>query len=175
MFLAEGEEIMGSPSYNNFVKQYSHRLKNVKASYCPVHSQNAQGGVGLGLGLKGMVVVELTSAGKTWQGAPATTIHSSAASLVHSPPFRLTQALATLTKPDGSGCAVKGLQEIWDYRKPLSNEEKSLLEALVEITAERDWRDVLPVGGKDNVDGLFGGTKGIDPLINWNYAVVEMS
>jgi hypothetical protein len=69
-----------------------------------------------------MVVVELTASGAGWGRGPAHTIHSQAAGLVGGPPFRLAQALATLTEADGSGCAVDSLQERWNYRKPLADE-----------------------------------------------------
>jgi acetylornithine deacetylase/succinyl-diaminopimelate desuccinylase-like protein len=169
MFLAEGEEIMGSPSYGEFVERYRHRLQSVAASYCPNAAQAPGGTVSVGLGLKGMVVVELTASGAAWGRGPASTIHSQAAGLVGSPPFRLAQALATLTDPDGSGCAVDGLKELWSYRKPLSDEERLLLERLAAKFDGRDWRDVLPVGGTGNVQELVGGCDGYTPLLNFLY------
>ena len=169
MFLAEGDEIMGSPSYPMFVEKYRDRLQTVSASYCAASTQNPGGGVTIGLGLKGMIVVELTASGASWGHGPKSTIHSSAAGLVSSPPFRLAQALASLTEPDGRGCAVDGLQELFAYRKPLGTEERELLDALAKRFAGRDWRDVLPVGGSGNVETVVGGTEGIDPLVNFLY------
>jgi acetylornithine deacetylase/succinyl-diaminopimelate desuccinylase-like protein len=92
-----------------------------------------------------------------------------AAGLVSSPPFRLAQALASLTEPDGRGCAVDGLKDLWSYRKPLGTEERELLDTLAARYKGRDWRDVLPVGGSDNVETVVGGTGGIDPLITFLY------
>jgi acetylornithine deacetylase/succinyl-diaminopimelate desuccinylase-like protein len=169
MFLAEGEEIMGSPTYNEFVERYRNRLADVSLSYCATGSQGADGTVNLGLGLKGMIVLQLTASGEAWGHGPKNTIHSSAASLVDSPPFRLVQALATLTEPDGRGCAVDGLRDLWAYRKPLGREERELLDALGERFAGRDWRDVLPVGGADNVAELNGGAEGLEPLLTFLY------
>jgi acetylornithine deacetylase/succinyl-diaminopimelate desuccinylase-like protein len=116
-----------------------------------------------------MIVLQLTASGATWGRGPKSTIHSSAASLVDSPPFRLAQALATLTEPDGRGCAVDGLRDLWSYRKPLSEEERELLDQLGQRFAGKDWRDVLPVGGARNVDALNGGTEGIEPLLTFLY------
>ena len=169
MFLAEGEEIMGSPSYRDFVARYQDRLATVAASYCLTSSQSAAGVVSVGLGLKGMIVLELSASGAAMERGPAATIHSSAASLVDSPPFRLAQALATLTDEQGRGCRVRGLEGVMAYRKPLGQEERRLLDDLAERQAGRDWRDVLPVGGSGNVDRLVGGSEGIDPLLSLLY------
>jgi acetylornithine deacetylase/succinyl-diaminopimelate desuccinylase-like protein len=169
MFLAEGEEIMGSPSYAGFVERYAERLRNVDASFCPSSTQSASGTVSVGLGLKGMVVVELMASGASWGRGPVNTLHSSVASLVDCPPFRLVQALSTLTDEEGLGCKVEGLEGVWAYRKPLTAEEQELLEELASSYQGRDWRDVLPLGGAQNVPFVLGGTEGIDPLINWLY------
>lgn len=169
MFLAEGDEIMGSPSYPQFVEKFRDRLQTVSASYCASGTQAAGGAVNVGLGLKGMIVIELTASGAAWGHGPKSTIHSSAAGLVNSPPFRLAQVLATLTDADGRGCAVDGLADLWTYRKPLASEERTLLNALAERYKDRDWRDVLPVGGAGNVDAVVGGTDGMDPLVNLLY------
>ncbi len=169
MFLAEGEEIMGSPTYREFVECYRSRLNGVSASYCATSSQSDDGSVNVGLGLKGMIVLQLTASGAVWGHGPKSTIHSSAASLVDSPPFRLAQALATLTSPDGRGCAVDGLRDLWSYRKPLNEDERDLLDQLADRFAGKDWRDVLPVGGAQNVDELNGGTEGMEPLLTFLY------
>jgi acetylornithine deacetylase/succinyl-diaminopimelate desuccinylase-like protein len=169
MFLAEGEEIMGSPAYQGLVERYRDRLQQVNASYCPTASQGADGVVTVGLGLKGMIVLELTASGAAWGHGPKETIHSSAGSLVDSPPFRLAQALASMTGPDGRGCTVTGLEDVWAYRKTLSDEEHGLLRDLQTRFAGRDWRDVLPVGGSDNVGPLAEGEGDMEPLLEFLY------
>jgi acetylornithine deacetylase/succinyl-diaminopimelate desuccinylase-like protein len=169
MFLAEGEEIMGSPSYADFVDRCGDRLENVDASFCPACAQAANGTVSLGLGLKGMVVVELTASGKSWGRGPVNTVHSSVASLVDCPPFRLAQALSTLTDGEGLGCEVEGLKELRHYRKSLTDEEQDLLEKLATRNQGRDWRDVIPMGGAENVSHVVGGMEGMDPLVNYLY------
>jgi acetylornithine deacetylase/succinyl-diaminopimelate desuccinylase-like protein len=116
-----------------------------------------------------MVVLELTASGKSWGYGPAQTVHSSTASLVDCPPFRLAAALASMVDKDGRGCKVKGLEEVWEYRKPLSAEERDLLEAIAQRNRGKDWRDVLPLGGAANVPHVNGGLDGLDPLINFLY------
>ena len=119
----------------------------------------------VGLGLKGMVVLELTASGERWPHAPKRTIHSSAAGLVDSPPFRLAQALATLTLPDGSGCRVPELAALWDHRQPLTAGRAEALRRLAQRNEGRDPRDALPLGGAANVDAL----RGTDPLVDLLY------
>lgn len=169
MFLAEGEEILGSPSYPDFVARHADRLSTVDASFVPSMAQNAAGTVSVGLGLKGMVVIELTASGAAWGRGPATTIHSAMGALVASPPFRLAKALACLVDEDGAGCAVPELEQLWHRRKPLEDWEQELLARIAERAGGRDWRDVIGLGGANNVQRIEGGLEGIDPLVNWLY------
>lgn len=169
LFLAEGEEILGSPTYQQFVERYRHRLERVDASFCPASTQTAAGVVSVGLGLKGMIVVTLTATGAGWGSGPARTIHSSAGGLVDSPPFRLAAALASLVEPDGRGCSVQGMQEWWSTRKTLTDEERSLLETLAKRSEGKDWRDVLPIGGAANAPNIKGSLEGMEPLLNFLY------
>ncbi len=169
MFLAEGEEILGSPTYREFVDRYHDRFADVDLSFCPSFTQNSAGTVTVGLGLKGMIVLELSASGESWGYGPKQTVHSATASLVDCPPFRLAAALASMVDETGRGCVVNGLQEAWDYRKPLTQEENSLLEKIAARHTGKDWRDVLPLGGSTNVAHVRGGLQGIDPLVNLLY------
>ena len=166
VFIAEGEEIMGSPSYRNFIKSYSNKLANVNASFCPTSTQNMNGDVTIGMGLKGMIVLDLIVKGGEKNNGPHNTIHSSAASLGNCPPFRLIQALASLTDKEGKGCKIKGMENIWNERKLLDDDETTLLNNLVEIYKNKDWRDVLPLGGANNYDIELSG---IEPLKDFLY------
>ena len=168
MFLAEGEEIMMSPAYARFVEKYRHRLSQVSASYCLMGSQSPDGSVPIWLGMKGMVVLEMAVKGVNWTKGPSNTIHSSAAGLVQNVPIRLAQALASLVDSEGH-CVVNGLQQIWSYRKPISGDESALLAALAQKYHGKDWRNVLPLGGIDNIAEIAGSSNGIDPLKNFLY------
>tara|TARA_Y100000590_G_scaffold16250_1_gene19605 strand:+ start:1327 stop:2781 length:1455 start_codon:yes stop_codon:yes gene_type:complete len=168
MFLAEGEEIMMSPAYKHFVEAYSHRLKEVSASYCVMGSQSADGSVPIWLGMKGMVVLELSAKGANWDKGPSTTIHSSAAGLVQNLPIRLSQALASLVD-NGGRCVVDGLEQIWSYRKSIATDEEALLQGLAQRFKGKDWRNALPLGGTDNIAEIVGGMNGMDPLKNYLY------
>jgi acetylornithine deacetylase/succinyl-diaminopimelate desuccinylase-like protein len=169
MFLAEGEEILGSPSYRGFAEKYKEQLKSVDASFVPSMTQASDGTVFIGLGLKGMVVVELTASGESWGFGPKNPVHSMMAPLVDCPPFRLTKALACLTDAEGRNCAVDGLKDVWNYRKPLTIKEKNLIEQLTKSVKAKGWRNGLPLGGTENVQYIRGGMKENNPLINLLY------
>ncbi len=169
LFLAEGEEILGSPTYQQFVERYRDRLARVDASFCPASTQNAAGGASVGLGLKGMIVLELTAGGAAWGFGPARTVHSSTGGLLDSPPFRLAAALASMVEPDGRGCAVEGMGAWWSTRKSLSSEELGLLEQVAARAQGKDWRDVLPLGGPSNAPQIKGSLEGMEPLLNFLY------
>jgi acetylornithine deacetylase/succinyl-diaminopimelate desuccinylase-like protein len=168
MFLLEGEDLMGSPSYRDFVERKRDNLKHVSATFCPNPAQSPDGSVAVGLGMKGLIIIELVCSAASWGFGPKKTIFSGAASLVDSPAFHLIQALATMTDGDGRGCKVKGLEDLLIFRKPLTTEEQQLINGLVTRFKGVDWRDVM-LGGANNVDHIVGGTEGAKPLINWLY------
>lgn len=151
MVLAEGEEIMGSPSYPGFVERYRHRLRHADASYCPSSSQLPGRRVSVGLGLKGMVVIELSVAGGAWERTPRRPVHSSAAGFVDGPPWRLVQALACLTGPDGRGCRVTALSDAWARASGPTLSEATLIGQLAQARTGDDLRAALPLGGPGNV------------------------
>jgi len=169
MFLAEGEEILGSPSYRDFVARYADRLQSVAASFVPSMAQSPAGIVSVGLGLKGMVVIELTASGEAWGRGPAKTIHSAMGALASSPPFRLAKALACLVDDNGEGCEVPEIKRLWHHRKPLKEWERELLARIAERSQGKDWRDVLGLGGVGNLAHVQGGLAGMDPLVNSLY------
>ncbi len=124
-----------------------------------------RGAVTVGLGLKGMVVLELTASGEGWSHAPKRTIHTSAAGLVDSPSFRLAQAIGTLPHPDGSGCRVPEVGALWDHCQSLTAGRTEALRRLADRSSGRDPRDELPLGGAANVETL----RGSDPLVDLRY------
>jgi acetylornithine deacetylase/succinyl-diaminopimelate desuccinylase-like protein len=169
MFLAEGEEILGSPTYCDFVARYAERLQSVAASFVPAMAQSPAGIVSVGLGLKGMVVIELTASGEAWGRGPVKTIHSAMGALASSPPFRLAKALACLVDENGEGCEVPELRRVWRHRKPLEAWQQELLAKIAERSRGKDWREVLGLGGIGNLAHVQGGLAGMDPLINSLY------
>jgi acetylornithine deacetylase/succinyl-diaminopimelate desuccinylase-like protein len=104
VFVAEGEEEIGSPHFKQIVDQpeVQAALKKCIGVFMPNASQGLDGEVTITLGAKGVIECELTSSGERWGRGPKEDIHSSNKARVDSPAWHLVQALATLVNADGT-------------------------------------------------------------------------
>jgi acetylornithine deacetylase/succinyl-diaminopimelate desuccinylase-like protein len=176
MFTAEGEEELGSPHYEQVVAPYLGRLRSAHGVLFPFNSQNPAGGVGINLGVKGILYMEMEAhGGKLGRGPGAAEIHGSYKAVVDSPVWHLVQALSTLVSPDGNTIAVEGY---YDPVQPPSLEDQRLINRLID-----EWNDdmvkqalAVPawIDGWDrtdailhylydptlNIDGIWGGYSG---------------
>jgi acetylornithine deacetylase/succinyl-diaminopimelate desuccinylase-like protein len=149
MITAEGEEELGSPHYPQIVDQYEQRLKAADGVLFPMSGQNLAGKTRLMLGVKGIVYFEAEATGGAWGGPKSAEIHGSYKVLVDSPVWRLTQALASLTTPDGNTVRVPGF---YDDVRPPTEEEQTLINGLATT-----WNDEM-------LQGLFDVDRWIDDL-----------
>lgn len=140
--LAEGEEELGSPHVPDIVEQVRDRLRGAAGVFFPFPSQNASGATTMMLGVKGIAYWELEAAGGPGGGPTRSEIHGSYRALVDSPPFRLAQALATLTSPDGNTIEVDGYLDT--VRAP-NEEEMRLVRGMVETWDEATIKRMLSV------------------------------
>lgn len=124
MILAENEEELGSPHYPELIARYADRLKTAAGSIYPGGGQSpADGAVSMQLGNKGILYVELEAKGNPVTGGPARAeIHSSWKATTDAPAWRLTQALATLTSPDGNTILIPGYYD--SIRQPTAEEQR---------------------------------------------------
>ena len=124
VFVAEGEEEIGSPHF----KQVVHRpdilaaLKKCTGVYMPMPMQSLDGTVTINLGAKGVVELELVSSSADWHRGPKEDLHSSNEARVDSPVWHLVQALNTLVAADGHTPAIDGYA---DKALPLSPTDKA--------------------------------------------------
>lgn len=110
-FLIEGEEETGGPSLPKYVMKNKERLSKADTAFGFDYSENPNGVPVIYLGLKGCVYFDLIAEGTPETGGPIKDeVHSSEAVWVHSPAWRLVQALSTLVDEDQRP-AVDGL---WD-------------------------------------------------------------
>src|SRR5207247_10604262 len=135
VFVAEGEEEIGSPHFPQIVRrpEVLAALQKSVGIFMPSASQGLDGEVTMTLGAKGVIEVELVSSGERWGRGPRTDIHSSNKARVDSPAWHLVQALATLVCADGNDPAIDNFA---DKARPLSSDEKAMSAAAAARPAE---------------------------------------
>jgi len=177
VFVAEGEEEIGSPQFPQIV----HRpdvlaaLRKCTGVYMPMPQQALDGTVTLTLGAKGVIEVELISSGERWGRGPKQDLHSSNEARVDSPAWHLVEALATLVGPDGHTPAIDGFA---DKARPLSAADKALIREAARRQSEEvakkqmgvehwvhdvDWLEALELLASRptvNIEGLVAGYTG---------------
>ena len=175
MITAEGEEELGSPHYGQIIDAYEERLQSADAVLFPFNSQDPSGKVSFILGVKGILYFEMIAEGGEWGGPATAEIHGSYKAIVDSPVWQLTQALATLTTPDGNTVKVPGF---YDGIRPPNQEESLLINAALAKQDDAAMQQILGVSrwidgrtGADamldllylptlNIDGIWGGYTG---------------
>jgi acetylornithine deacetylase/succinyl-diaminopimelate desuccinylase-like protein len=144
VFVAEGEEEIGSPHFPQVV----HRpdilaaLKKCNGIFMPFPSQGLDGEVTQFLGAKGVVELELVSSGDKWGRGPRKDVHSSNKARLDSPAWHLVEALATLVSSDGNDPAIEGFTA---KSRPLSDSEKKMIAEAARRLNEADAKKLLGV------------------------------
>ena len=177
VFVAEGEEEIGSPHFPQVVHdpEVQAAFKKSVGVFMPFASQDLDGKVSMFLGAKGVVELELISSGERWGRGPRRDVHSSNKARLDSPAWHLVQALHTLVSPDGNDPAIEGYA---DKARPLSDSEKKMIavaaKRLDEATAKKQlgvehwvhdvsWQEALELLTSRptvNIEGLVGGYTG---------------
>jgi acetylornithine deacetylase/succinyl-diaminopimelate desuccinylase-like protein len=177
VFVAEGEEEIGSPHFPQVVRrpEVQAALKKCIGVFMPHATQGLGGEVTITLGAKGVVELELISSGERWGRGPRKDIHSSNKARVDSPAWHLVEALATLVSPDGNDPVIEGFAA---KALPLSDVEKKMIAEAAQRLNEADAKKLLgvdhwvhDVGWQEslelltarptvNIEGLVGGYTG---------------
>lgn len=125
VFVAEGEEEIGSPHFPQIVRrpEVLAALKKCDGIFMPSASQGIDGQVVITLGAKGVIEVELISTGERWGRGPQKDVHSSNKARLDSPAWHLVKALNTLTSDDGNEPTIAGFA---DKARPISEAEKKM-------------------------------------------------
>jgi len=118
-FCIEGDEEIGSPAIEAFVEEHADRLA-ADACIWEGSGVNWQGQLQITLGVKGILYVELTAKGASRDA------HSSYATVVPNPAWRLVWALASLKDADES-ILVDGF---YDGVRPATAQERAAVEAM---------------------------------------------
>ncbi len=125
-FIIEGEEEIGSPHLGSFADDHSDLIA-ADACIWEFGSTDLAGRPLVHLGLKGICYVELRASGATGDQ------HSSVATVVPNPAWRLVWALASLKGPD-ERVLIPGF---YDLVKPSTAAELAMLERIPDTEAER--------------------------------------
>ena len=177
VFVAEGEEEIGSPHFPQVVRkpEVAEALKKCASVFMPFAAQGPDGSVTITLGAKGVVELELVSSGARWGRGPKKDLHSSNKARVDSPAWHLVEALASLVSPDGNDPVIEGFAA---KARPLSDTEKKMIaeaaRRLNEAEAKRlmgvehwvhdvGWQESLELLTSRptvNIEGLVGGYTG---------------
>ncbi len=177
VFVAEGEEEIGSPHFPQIVRrpEVLAALRKCSGVYIPSAEQDLDGKVTMTLGAKGIVELELVSSGEKWGRGPKKDVHSSLKAMMDSPAWHLVAALSTLVSPDGNTPAIDGFA---DKARPLSPAEKKMIaeaaRRLDENVAKKQYgvdHWIHDVGYQEalellqsrptvNIEGLVGGYTG---------------
>jgi acetylornithine deacetylase/succinyl-diaminopimelate desuccinylase-like protein len=177
VFVAEGEEEIGSPHFPQIVRkpEVLAAFKKCTGVYMPMPMQTLDGTVTINLGAKGVIELELVSSGERWHRGPKQDLHSSNEARVDSPAWHLVQALSTLVEKDGHTPAIDGFT---DNVRPLNADEKALIRVYAKRQSEEvakremgvehwvhdvDWLESLELlAGRPtvNIEGLVAGYTG---------------
>jgi acetylornithine deacetylase/succinyl-diaminopimelate desuccinylase-like protein len=141
VLIAESEEEIGSPNFRDAVwkPEVKAALQKCVGVFMPSAAQDPDGGVGVSLGAKGVVEVELVASGEKWGRGPKKDVHSSNRARLDSPAFHLVQALNTLVTADGDP-AIDGFA---DAARPASAEQKAMLDAAAARVKEATAKKML--------------------------------
>jgi len=177
VFVAEGEEEIGSPHFPQVVRrpEVEAALRKVMGIFMPSAAQGLDGQVLITLGAKGVIECEMVSSGEKWGRGPRADIHSSNKARVDSPAWHLVKALNTLVSEDGNDPAIEGFAA---KARPLSAAEKKMIvEASLRLDEnlakkqlsvdhwmhDASWQEALEMliaRPTVNIEGLVGGYTG---------------
>ena len=144
VLLAEGEEEIGSP---NFVNAFNDAevlaaMRRAEGVIIPMNTQAPNGAVGINLGAKGIVELELVASGERWGRGPVNDIHSSLKAQVDSPVWHLVEALKILTTDHGNTPAIDGW---FEHVRPLTDRERALIAESARNRSEEQAKRMLGV------------------------------
>jgi acetylornithine deacetylase/succinyl-diaminopimelate desuccinylase-like protein len=177
VFVAEGEEEIGSPHFPQVVRKpdVAAALKKCTSVFMPFAAQDPSGAVTMTLGAKGVVELELVASGERWGRGPKKDLHSSNKARVDSPAWHLVEALVTLVSSDGNDPVVEGFAA---KARPLSDSDKRMIAEAARRLSEADakkqmgverwihdvsWQESLEMlcsRPTINIEGLVGGYTG---------------
>ncbi|MFX1324408.1 MAG: M20/M25/M40 family metallo-hydrolase [Promethearchaeota archaeon] len=128
LFVIEGEEELGSIHFPNFVRSFTEELKQADVVYFPGFGESLNGRIEIVLGCRGIIYFKLRVKGGEWGGPRSRNIHSSLASFVDSPTWRLINMISKMRAEDGK-ILIPG---IYDKVRAITEEDQDMIHELAE-------------------------------------------
>jgi acetylornithine deacetylase/succinyl-diaminopimelate desuccinylase-like protein len=165
IFTIEGEEEIGSPQFEAFIRAHQGELKGEGVVDFDF-SQDSRGKVTMHLGLKGIVYMDVICRGGTKGGPVDTALHGSSSAWIASPVWRLIQALSSLTDDKES----IEIPTFYENVAPLSPHDLRLLKKLENtFDAKAFLKEMKSLCFKYDRHGIDLLRKGLySPIININ-------
>ena len=165
IFTIEGEEEIGSPHFESFIRHHQAHLKADGAVDFDF-SQDSTGKVSMHLGLKGIVYMDLICRGGKKGGPVDTAMHGAVSAWISSPVWRLIHALSSLTNKK-EDIRIPG---IYDNVASTNPQDVKLLERLAKTFDEKAFlKEMKSLCFKYDRHGLDLLKKGLySPIININ-------
>jgi acetylornithine deacetylase/succinyl-diaminopimelate desuccinylase-like protein len=162
IFTIEGEEEIGSPHFESFIREHRLELKGMGAVDFDFYEESNKE-VTLHLGLKGIVYLDLLCRGGK-KGGPTASIHSSVSAWISSPVWRLVHALGTLVE-DTERITIQGF---YDNVALPGETDMALLKKLEETLDEKAFlKEMKALSFKHKLKGVELLKKGLyEPIIN---------
>jgi acetylornithine deacetylase/succinyl-diaminopimelate desuccinylase-like protein len=144
VFVAEGEEEIGSPHFPQVVRrpEVLAAFRKAVGVFMPSASQSPDGQVTIDLGAKGVIELELVSSGEKWGRGPKHDIHSSLKAMVDSPAWHLIAALSSLVSSDGNTILIENYM---NRVRPLSATDKQMIAEAARRQSESEQKQLLTV------------------------------
>jgi acetylornithine deacetylase/succinyl-diaminopimelate desuccinylase-like protein len=169
-FLAEGDEILGSPGYGALVERYSERLRAIDGCLYLRATETLEREVPLILGYKGLLTLEVEASGRAWGRGPVDApAHSATKPIVDSPAWRLVHALAALTDAHTGEPAVPALAQVFRDPPRVLAEDEELIDALLARYPGKSWDEVIPGLAGAGVSTYADGVEGADVFRRYLY------
>ncbi len=141
VFVIEGEEELGSLHFPDFVNSYSEKLKQADLVYFPSFSESLNGHIKIVLGCRGIIYFKIWIQGGDWGGPRSRNIHSSLASFVDSPTWKLIDLISKMRASSGK-ILIPG---IYEKVQPISEEDKQMINDLVKKLDLEEFKKMIDV------------------------------
>ncbi|MHA2126736.1 MAG: M20/M25/M40 family metallo-hydrolase [Promethearchaeota archaeon] len=141
IFAIEGEEELGSLHFPEFVNSFSEQLKQADLVFFPSFSESLSGRIRIVLGCRGIIYFKIGMRGGDWGGPKSRNIHSSLASFVDSPTWRLVNLISKMRASDGK-ILIPG---IYEKVLPMAEGDLQIMLELARNFDVEEFKEILDV------------------------------